>query len=372
GPLAMAVVFGLLLGGTSSATFTIGVVDADGSETSRSLAGGLVGGGPASADPTDGGRAKSPVTFRAVDTVEAARRQIDDDRLGGAVVIPAGFGRAVTSGRPTSLVVLRSLDRLVSGQVAESVALGLASRFERVSLAATTVAARTGRPPTEADVAAARERPPALALTQAGDGGGTLSPSAYFGASMSILFLFFTAGFAARSLLAERRDGTLARVLATPTSPGQVIAGKTLSVSVLGLAGFATVWAVTSLVFGAHWGNPGAVLALIVATVVAVGGVSTLVSSLGRTEQQADAYTSAVTFVLALLGGNFIGPGLGPDLLRTLARLTPNGWALQAFTDLAAGAATVAGVGTALAVLLGVGLVTGVVGILRVRRVIGG
>lgn len=189
---------------------------------------------------------------------------------------------------------------------------------------------------------------------------------------MSILFLFFTAGFAARSLLAERRDGTLARVLATPTSPGQVIAGKVLSVSVLGLAGFTTVWAVTSLVFGAHWGNPGAVLALIVATVVAVGGVSTLVSSLGRTEQQADAYTSAVTFVFALLGGNFIGPGLGPDLLRTLSRLTPNGWALQAFTDLAAGAATAVGVGTALAVLLGIGLVTGVAGILRVRRVIGG
>ena len=63
------------------------------------------------------------MTFRAIGTVEAARRQVDDDKLGGAVVIPAGFGRAATSGRPTSLVVLRSLDRLVSGQVAESVAL---------------------------------------------------------------------------------------------------------------------------------------------------------------------------------------------------------------------------------------------------------
>ena len=122
------------------------------------------------------------------------------------------------------------------------------------------------------------------------------------------------------------------------------MAGKTLSVAVLGLAGFVTVWAVTALVFGARWGDPVAVGVVIVATVLAVGGVATLVASLARTDQQADAYTSAVTFVLALLGGNFVGPGAAPELLRQLSLLTPNGWSLSAFTDLSADAGSLGSV----------------------------
>ena len=159
-------------------------------------------------------------------------------------------------------------------------------------------------------------------------GGRDVSPAGYYGAAMSILFLFFTTGFAARSILAEKRDGTLARLLSGPTPPAAVIGGKTASVSVLGLAGFVTVWGVTTLLFGAYWGPPAAVLALMAATVVAVAGVATLVASLARTRQQAESYTAMVTFALALIGGNFLGPGQLPEVLSRLALLTPNGWAL--------------------------------------------
>ncbi len=114
-------------------------------------------------------------------------------------------------------------------------ALGLGSRFERVNLAVTTVAVRTGRPPTEALITTARERPPAFALAQAGERGGMLSPSAYFGASMSILYPVLH-GRVRGPFAARRTAGRhLAGCSPTPISPGQVIAGKTLSVSVLGL-----------------------------------------------------------------------------------------------------------------------------------------
>ena len=43
--------------------------------------------------------------------------------------------------------------------------------------------------------------------------------------------------------------------------------------------------------------------------------------------------TGYVTACLALLGGNFVTPDAAPDLLRALGRLTPNGWALEAFTE---------------------------------------
>ncbi|MEZ5265405.1 MAG: ABC transporter permease [Acidimicrobiales bacterium] len=186
---------------------------------------------------------------------------------------------------------------------------------------------------------------------------------------MSILFLFFTVGFAARSVLAERGGGHARPPAGHPTVSGALIAGKTLSVGLLGVAGFVVVWLVTAALFDAPWGQPVAVLVPIVATVVAIAGVATFVAGLARTERQADAFTAAVTFVLALLGGNFVGPNQ-PDLLRRLSVLTPNGWSLRAFTELNADAASLSSIGTAVAVLLAMGVAFGAVGVLRVRAVL--
>ena len=75
-----------------------------------------------------------------------------------------------------------------------------------------------------------------------------------------------------------------------------------------------------------------------------------------------------VTFGLALVGGNFVGPGQVPDALHTLALLTPNGRALRGFGDLSADAATVSTIASDVAVLLAIAAVTGLVGLVRVGR----
>ncbi len=358
GPLVLATVLGLLVTGTGEVRFTIGLVDEDRSATSGAITAGLD-------EPPPG----TPITFRRLDDRRTATAAVDDGDVDAAIVIPAGFGAAATTGAPLPLAVLRAPERVVSGQVARSVADGIAARFDQVDLAVRAVLAR-GQAPDPGFVDAAAGLPPAYELVDTGSGGRPLTASGFFGTSMSILFLFFTVGFAARSLIAERRDGTLARVLASPTGPGHVIAGKTLAVSLLGLAGFATVWAVTTVAFDATWGDPVVVVALMVATVLAIGGIATFVASLARTPAQADAVGSAVAFALALLGGNFLGPGAAPDLLQRLALLTPNGWALRGFTDVAVGAASTGEVVRTLAVLAGTGIGAGAVGVARIHRMV--
>lgn len=348
GPLSLGVVFSVLVGGAGSSTFEIGVVDLDHSPASTDLVASLVA---ANAE-------QDQLRFVALDDDQAARRQVTDGDLGAAIVLAQGF---------QDVEVLRDPEQPVSGQVAQSVAQSIASGYERVGLSVAT-AATLGVTPDDAVVAAAGEVPPALALSDLPVGGRELSPGAFYGASMAVLFLFFTVGFAARSVLTERQTGTLARQLATPATPGAILAGKTLSVAVLGFAGFVTVWLVTSLLFGAPWGDPVAVVALMAATVLAVAGVATFVASLARSERQADAATTVTAFVLALLGGNFVGPNL-PPLLRRLSVFTPNGWALRSFTALNTDAAGLREILTALAVLVAMGLVFGAVGVVRVRRV---
>jgi ABC-2 type transport system permease protein len=357
GPLALALVFGLLVSGSSSASFRIGVADADGSATARAVAASLVGRPPTAA-----------VRFVAVGAA-ASRLAVDRGDVDAAIALPRGFGASVQAARPLPLRVLRDPDRRIAGDVAAAVASGIAGQVRQATLAVATTAAAEGSAPDAATAAAAQRLPAALDATSVALGGHEIDGAAYYGASMSIIFLFFTIAYAPRAMLAERRNGTLARILASPTRTAEVLAGKTLAVTVLALCGLMTVWAATTLVFGARWGSPPVVLLVIVATVLAVAGVSILVSSLARSEQQVDALTSIVTFTLALVGGNFVGPGVLPGVLATVRGLTPNGIALDAFTDLSADAAGIGEVTRAVALLVAIGLVTGGAGLLRVYRV---
>lgn len=396
GPLVLAGVFGLLISGTSSVTFTIGVVDQDGSDLTRDLVAELTA--PARGDA-------GPVRFATLADTAAAERGVDDGDVDAALVLPAGFGAAVGGGAiragqaagngaagagdddgaagaggrdeegagrggATTITVLRDPASPIAGQVADSVAAGVSASFNQVGLALADVARRTGRPPSAAEIAAARDAVPVLTLRESGVSGTGVDPAAFYGAAMGMLFLFFTVGFVARSLVNDRDAGILDRILAAPVRPGELIAGRALAVAALGTSGLVTVWAVTTVAFGAHWGPTAGVLPVLVATVLAIAGVTLLVASLGRTEQQVGALTSLVAFALALAGGNFFGPGPKPVVLDRISLFTPNGWSLHILSDLAAGVATVESVLTAVAVLLVVAVVTGGAGMIRVRRVI--
>ena len=357
-PLAMAVVFGLLLGGTDSLSITIGVVDADRSELTTSYVDGLLG-----ADSDD-----SPVSFVTVADDATARRALDDADIDAAIVLPAGFGDQVASGAGSTIEVLRDPRREISGEIARSVAGRFADGITTRTLAAVTSIAVGASLPDAAVLAGLDETVDRLADDS--PGGSPLDATAYFGVSMSILFLFFTISFAAQSLARERQTGILARLLATDVQPAAIVAGKVLAVSLLGLAGFATVWGVTSLAFGAEWGDPVTVIVTMVATVLAVGGVAMFVSGFARTPQQAESYTSAVAFVLALMGGNFIGPGQAPPLLDQLSRFTPNGQALRAFTAIATDGASITDIAGHLLALLAIAVGFGAVGLTRTRKAV--
>ncbi|MFN2321816.1 MAG: ABC transporter permease [Trueperaceae bacterium] len=175
--------------------------------------------------------------------------------------------------------------------------------------------------------------------------------AAYFGPAMAMLFVFFTLAAAPRSLLAERRQGTLARVRAAPVSLVAVVAGKALAAAALGFVGMLAVWGVTSWVFGVTWGDPLAVVAVLLAFLTAAAGIATLACAYARSDAEADGLVSSIAFVLAMIGGNFVVLGDMPPALRTVALATPNGQALDAFTTLAADGG---GIATIAAPLLGI------------------
>jgi ABC-2 type transport system permease protein len=185
-----------------------------------------------------------------------------------------------------------------------------------------------------------------------------------------MFFLFFTVGIGARSLLSEREAGTLARLRSSPIQPATVLLGKALSSFAIAMLSMLSLVVASSLLLGAQWGSPLAVLCLVAASVLAVMGITAVVMSLAKTEQAATGYTSMVAIVFALLGGNFLPSGQGPSYFHKLALITPNGWALRAFSDLGTGAHGLGVIAPSLIALLLFAAATGALAATRAPRMV--
>jgi ABC-2 type transport system permease protein len=337
GPIALAGIIGLAFGGGDSFELRLGVVDADGSD----LTGGVV----AALTGTD---ADSGLTFVVIDSVAEARRQIEDGDVDAGVVLPEGFEASLATDEPRAVEVLADGDGQVAAEVAEAVAGEVTARADAGRLAVATATALDLPPPGPA-VLGGIDLPVTVATTGTA---GDVSPAAYFGPSLGLLFLFLSVGVIARDLLAEKRTGTVDRMRAGPVGAGAVIAGKGLSVVAVGVTSLLVIWGATEVFMGADWGDPVGVVLLIVAGALAVAGVAGLIAAVASTEQAAENLATGVGFVFALLGGAFLPPGMLPDTLARLAVLTPMGWALRGFAELSAGRGGVGDILAPLAVLL--------------------
>lgn len=357
GPIVLAAIISLAFGGGSLVDTTIGVVDADGSDASRGLVSGLE---QASSDE---------LRFETVDSVGAARPRVADDDLGAAIVVPAGFAASLASADPASLEVLTSSDDPISADVARSVAATVADRADAARLAVATSGV-LGTSPPDADALAAIDLPVTVDVTGTG---GDVSPAAYFGPAMGLLFLFLSVGVMARDLLVDERTRLIDRLRAGPVGDGAILVGKGVSVLAIGVSSLLVIWAVTSRALDADWGDPLGVLVLIVAAALAVAGIAGLIAAVARTEQQADTLATTLAFVFALVGGAFIPPGLMPAALRALSLFTPTGAALHGFAELSAGEGTLVDVVPYVLALLGWAVGAGLVAArLLPRRLSGG
>jgi ABC-2 type transport system permease protein len=288
------------------------------------------------------------------------------------LIIPAGFGAALTGAdmaRPPALRVVTDADKRIAGDVTRSLAEGIGAQLDAVRLGAATTLT-TGEAPSperiQEVVTAAQAIQIPLEVVQT-DTGDAYRPAAYFGASMGILFLFFTVGAGARSLLLEREEGTLARVRAAPITDQAVVVGKAVSVFIVGVVSLFVIWGATTLLFGARWGDPAAVAVVLVATVVAIAGISTVIAAFARTNAQANALTTVAAFVLALLGGSFQQAGTLPGIFATIALFTPNGLALRALTRIGAADVGLADTWPTVVVLFTMGALTALIGLARLR-----
>ena len=180
----------------------------------------------------------------------------------------------------------------------------------------------------------------------------------YFVPSMAIFFLMFAVFDGTQSILEEERDGTLHRMMSTPTSHSAIILGKIGGVFLTGILQFVVLVVISGPVFGVDWGSdPLGMTLLVLGVVAAATSLGAFIASFARTVAQAGVLGSAITLVSAILGGNFIDFRAIPAWLVPISKLTINRWAMEGFFNLTLGGMGLTDVALNIAVLFGMAVV---------------
>ena len=353
-PLVLASIFGLVLHdvGMGKLNSRYALASADRGAIAQQFAGHVV-----EAVTTSG-----MGTVERQATVGQARALVEEKKVAAAFVIPRGFSDAVLHGRAATIQVVGNVDKPIGTLVAQSIARGFASRVDSVRVA---VAATHASDPQ----ALVDQVPEPLKLVNVSAETKQLDGTTFYAAAMAVFFLFFAVQFGVLSVLEERRDGTLARVLVAPGTRGSVLAGKLLTSLVIGTVSMAVLAVATHFALDAHWGSPLGVAMLIAAGVVAATAVCALVASFARTPDQAGPWLSMVAVVLGMLGGTFFPVAQAGGLLEQLSLATPHAWFLRGIENLSGGASPSAALVPAAAILAFAAAVGSLVWIRRERLV---
>ncbi len=292
----------------------------------------------------------------------AAYKQVDENKSVAVIVIPAGFTESIVPFQgnsnfgkmvkvelytnptaPTSVGVIKTiLDGflnqvnvgLAGGQVTieQLVASGRLApqQAQEIGLAAGV------------NLGAAAGRSNAILLNNVTSAGGEVKFDilAILAPAMAMMFLMYTVSNGGRTLLTERNQGTLPRLLVTPTTSAQVLGGKMIGIFLTGTAQMLILILGTTVMFGLEWGDPAAVLVLVLLAVFGAVGWGLLLTAIAKTPGQISAIGSALMLVFGILGGGFINTDNMPRWFQMVTRISPNIWGLNGFTTLALGGGT--------------------------------
>jgi ABC-2 type transport system permease protein len=156
---------------------------------------------------------------------------------------------------------------------------------------------------------------------------------AYYAGAVAVLFLLFSAVHGAITLLEESESGLLDRILVGPGSISVLVNGKFLYLVVQGFVQITVIFPMAWLIYGVDLSGhvvPWA-LTTLVASATCAAFALTLVTACA-TKRQAQTLANVVILVLSALGGSMVPRFLMPPLMQDIGWITPNTWALEAYT----------------------------------------
>jgi len=152
---------------------------------------------------------------------------------------------------------------------------------------------------------------------------------------IAVMFAMFFVVSGAGTILLEREQGTLRRLLTTPASKATILGGKLLGVFISATIQFSLLVLVGQLAFDVDWGqSPAALIVMVLAFTYSITALGMLAASLVRTYAQIDAISTVLILPLAGLGGAMWPIEIVPEFMQRISLWVPTGWAMRGFHDI--------------------------------------
>lgn len=283
-------------------------------------------------------------------TREEAQSQFDDRRADAVFFIPAGMDIVSLQSGSAEVELLQQPNNL-NATIAERAVLTAIRRVSSaISAAQNAVKQREAKQPfpSEAERQMYFKNSLELAKSIQEDAPGRVKvvqgstpdeidydPRANSSAGQLITWVFIPL-FGISALFAyERHQGTLRRLLTTPSSKATFLLG-TISgqvamalVQMLLLVGFAI------LVMRLNWGRePLALFVILLTSALAAAAFGTTMGTFIKTEGQASGLSIMFGMVFALMGGCWYPLELFPPAIQNAVKILPTTWAMQGMLDL--------------------------------------
>ncbi|HOF80374.1 MAG: ABC transporter permease [Bacteroidales bacterium] len=154
-------------------------------------------------------------------------------------------------------------------------------------------------------------------------------------AGTAVMWLLFSVVGVGMSLLDEKHEGTLTRLLYTPTNPVNILFSKMISANVISILQLLIMFLFASLAFGLEiYSNLGGMLINIIATAFACSSFGILLASLAKNRSQVQGLSILIILVMSAIGGSMIPLIFMPSFMQKIAVVSVNYWSIQGFYDI--------------------------------------
>lgn len=190
----------------------------------------------------------------------------------------------------------------------------------------------------------------------------------YYAVGMGVMYILFATNAGAETIFQERRNKTLERIKIAPVSEREILGGKLFGIFLIALLQFVMIVFFTAIFYRVNWGDSllGIVI-MILSSVLAFSGLSTLLASLTKSEEQIGNIGPALAMIFGFMGGGMWPAFLFPDWLNMVSKFTPNRWAIDGFFKLMHQGGGVVSILPEVLVLLGMAIVFFSLGVFRLR-----
>jgi ABC-2 type transport system permease protein len=148
------------------------------------------------------------------------------------------------------------------------------------------------------------------------------------------MLLFSVAGVGT-SILEEKENGTINRLLYSPLKGSTILYGKMLFAFFISIIQLTAMFLFAGLIFNMDLSVniPGLIL-MIIATSFAVSSLGIFLAAVAKTRQQAQNLSTIIILVMSAIGGSMIPLFIMPSILQKIALLSVNYWGIQGFYDI--------------------------------------